>query len=613
MAGHREERPGSLAASKAAPDTEHWATAWGAAREPAPPLPEAPVDPLKEVSVRAGRRAPDAFAAVPVAALVPFAWRLRARCREGLAAAAAAVPWPLLAVLTVQAVLSLRLVWTNTAFQDEALYLWAGHQEWGHWLHGSDISMFRFSWYFSGAPIVYPPLGALADHIGGLAAARLLSLVFMLGATVLLHGMTRRLFDRRAAFFAAALFAGTAATEFVGAFATYDAPAIFLLALATWLGVRVSGSGLLVRLPVLGCASMTLALADATKYMTTLFDPVVIAVVVLATIWARGRMAGAVTAAVMTVVTCALIATGLAAGGSPYLHAIRVNTLKPQRGTIPIPGVLFASARPVGIVALLAIIGVAAIICNYRGWAPKALGVVLAGAVFLTPVSQARIHLITSLFKHVGFGAWFTCAVAGYAIAALARAVPPVKAASAFRVGLAAVAASGVVAAALAGNHFREWPASSSFIAAVRPVIAHTVGPIAASEDDIRVIYYYLPGEAASHQIVSPTFFSFVNPETGVRRTGAAAYAEAIRQHWFGVIALPFWGEQSTDNAIQAAVERYGGYRLVNVIPYTIGGRHSAFRIWVRGSLRPRHHHHHHRRHRRHHVYHHSRRHWSGG
>jgi hypothetical protein len=507
-------------------------------------------------------------------------------------------PWPLLCVLAVQAALSLRLLWANTAFQDEALYLWAGHEEWAHWLRGSDIGTSRFSWYFSGAPIVYSPLGAMADHIGGLAAARLLSLAFMLGATVLLHDMTRRLFGRRAAFFAAALFASTAATEFLGAFATYDAPAIFFLALATWLGVRASGSRLLVRLPLLGCASITLALADATKYMSVLFNPVVIGVVVLATIWVRGGRAGAVTAAVMTVVTCALIAIGLIVGGSPYLHAIRTNTLKPQRGAIPIPGVLVASSRWIGIVVLLALIGVAAVMFNFRGWAPKALGVVLAGAIFLSPVSQARIHLITSLFKHVGFGAWFACAVAGYAVASLERAVPPVKAAGAFRAGLAAVAVSGIIAAAVAGNHFRGWPASSSFIAALRPVIAHTAGPIAASEDDIRVIYYYLPGQAASHQIVAPTFFYIVNPETGVRLTGAAAYAEAIRQHWFGVIALPFWGEQDTDKAIQADIERYGGYRLVDVIPYTIGRRHSAYRIWVRGSLPPRHHFHHPRHHR---------------
>jgi hypothetical protein len=47
--------------------------------------------------------------------------------------------WPLVAVLVVQAGLSLRLVWSNTAFEDEALYLWAGHLEWAHWLHGTPI------------------------------------------------------------------------------------------------------------------------------------------------------------------------------------------------------------------------------------------------------------------------------------------------------------------------------------------------------------------------------------------------------------------------------------------------------------------------------------------
>jgi dolichyl-phosphate-mannose-protein mannosyltransferase len=557
---------------------EHWAT-WGPLAVPRAGGIDAPVDleqatpdtstvPIIRAAVAPVRSAPD------TSVLQRRVWWFRLT----------AGPWPLLCVLAVQAALSLRLVWTNTAFQDEALYLWAGRMEWAHWLHGTQISTLRFSAYFSGAPIVYPPLGALADHIGGLAAARLLSLVFMLAATVLLHGMTRRLFDRRAAFFAAALFAATAATEFVGAFATYDALAIFLLALAAWLGVRVSSSGLLVRLPVLCCASMTLALADATKYMSTLFDPVVIAVVVLAAIWAHGRTAGALTALVMTVVTCTLIAAELTAGGSPYLHAVRANTLKPERGAIPIPGIMLASTKWIGIVTLLALIGVAAIMFNFRGWAPKALGVVLACAVFPAPVSQAHIHVIISLFKHVGYGAWFGCAVAGYALASLARAVPPGKDAGAFRAGLAVVAASGIIAAALAGNHFRGWPASSSFIAAVRPVIAHTVGPIAAGEDDIRLINYYLPGEVASHEIEAPTFFSFVNPETGVRQTGAAAYAEAIRQHWFGVIALAFWGEQNTDKAIQADVERYGGYRLVNVIPYTIGGRHNAYRIWVRSG-----------------------------
>ncbi len=143
---------------------------------------------------------------------------------------------PLLAVLVVQAILSLRLVRADTAFQDEATYLWAGHLEWAHWLHGAPIPPFPA--YFSGAPVIYPPLAAVADNLGGLTAARVLSLVFMLGATVLLWASTKRLFGARAAFFAAALFAVLGPTLHLGAFATYDALAVFLIALAAWLVVR---------------------------------------------------------------------------------------------------------------------------------------------------------------------------------------------------------------------------------------------------------------------------------------------------------------------------------------------------------------------------------------
>ena len=71
--------------------------------------------------------------------------------------------WLLLAVLAVQAALSLRLAWSNTAFQDEALYLWAGHLEWSHWLYGAPIPVFQN--YFSGAPVVYPPLEIGRAHV----------------------------------------------------------------------------------------------------------------------------------------------------------------------------------------------------------------------------------------------------------------------------------------------------------------------------------------------------------------------------------------------------------------------------------------------------------------
>ena len=146
---------------------------------------------------------------------------------------------PLVVVLAVQAGLSLSLLRSNTAFSDESLYLWAGRLEWSHWLHGSPLP--TFATYFSGAPVIYPPLAALADSIGGLAAARLLSLCFMVGATLLLYSTTGRLFGRRAAACAAAVFVCLGPAQVLSAFATYDAMAIFLIALATWLAVRGRG------------------------------------------------------------------------------------------------------------------------------------------------------------------------------------------------------------------------------------------------------------------------------------------------------------------------------------------------------------------------------------
>ena len=146
--------------------------------------------------------------------------------------------WPLLVVLGVQAVLSASMVRDRTAFGDEALYLSAGHLEWSHWLHGTQIP--AYPTWLSGAPVIYPPVGAIADSLGGLAAARLLSLLFMLGVTSLVWGTaTRLLRDKRAAFFAAALFAVLAPTLHLGSYATYDAPALLLLAAAAWCAAGV--------------------------------------------------------------------------------------------------------------------------------------------------------------------------------------------------------------------------------------------------------------------------------------------------------------------------------------------------------------------------------------
>ena len=188
------------------------------------------------------------------------------------------MPWPLLVVLGVQTALSVSMVRARTAFGDEALYLSAGHLEWSRWLHGTEIPAYQTS--FSGAPVIYPPIGAIADSLGGLTAARLLSLVFMLGVTSLVWcTVTRLLEDKRAAFFAAALFAVLAPTLHLGSYATYDALALLLLAAATWCAAGDGNSQKAARWTI--AAGILLALANATKYATALYDPTVVCVTLL--------------------------------------------------------------------------------------------------------------------------------------------------------------------------------------------------------------------------------------------------------------------------------------------------------------------------------------------
>ena len=213
--------------------------------------------------------------------------------------------WLLPVVVALQVALSARLIWANTAFQDEGLYLWAGHLEWAHWLHGTQIP--DYASYFSGAPVLYPPLGALANHYGGLAGARLLSLAFMLLATTLLHGITRRLFNRGAANFAAFLFAVLAATEFLGAFATYDAMALTLMAALRVDGGRFRLAAEAPSAPPCCCSPVLFAPWQTRLNMRRRSGLRIVIGLVVLLVWRRsGRGAGIAAGIIFTVERCAV-------------------------------------------------------------------------------------------------------------------------------------------------------------------------------------------------------------------------------------------------------------------------------------------------------------------
>jgi hypothetical protein len=498
--------------------------------------------------------------------------------------------WWLPVILLVQALLSLRLIWSNTAFQDEALYLWAGHRVWSHWLYGAPVP--GFSSYFSGAPVVYPPLGAVVDTYGGLAGARLLSLAFMLLATSLLYLAARRVFGPRSALFAACLFAGLGATQLLGALATFDAMAIALLALATCLGFWGADLRPRHRTVLLVLAGTALALADATKYAAALFDPVIIAAVMAFGWRQRGRRFGLAAAAVLLLTTVAILAIAVWIGGHPYWHGVMSTTLARPSGDAAPAGILYLSATWAGGVMVLALIGTAVVFVKDKRWAMRCLIFALAGAVFLTPAEQARIHTMTSLFKHVGFGAWFGCAVAGFALASLVNVVPTTKVAAAARAGLAATILSAFAGTALASGQFDSWPNSAAFTADLRRAAVANRGPILESNS---IPQYYVPGLWFRNEIGTVTF-SYPDSAKG-SLSGRSAYADAIRHGFFSIIALDDTSTLARDNAIRQDIHaantawrargRATRYVQVASMPFVTSGFRGYFTIWILGTAKP--------------------------
>jgi hypothetical protein len=496
--------------------------------------------------------------------------------------------WPLLVILLGQLVLSLHLLWANTAYQDEALYLLSGHLEWSHWLHGTPIPQFQT--YFSGSPVIYPPIGAAADALGGLAAARALSLCFMLGATTALHGVTKRIFGRNPAAFAAALFAGVGATQYLGAFATYDAMALSLLALATWLGVRATVA-MRYRDALLVLSGLAVVLADAAKYAAALFDPVVIGVAVLFAWQRRGRRDALTTGLIMSATITLTLAAALAAGGRGYWQGINFTTLTRAPSDSPPAAIFLVSLGWAGAVAALAAIG--AMTLRYRDRGYTALGLTLAVAVWLVPAEQARIYTFTSLFKHVGFGEWFGAIAGGVALASITAAVPRIKAEGALRASWAVVVTSTVFGFMLAANQFSSWPNASALVSVLRPLLKDNQHSVLAADNGNVIAYYLTQNEQVSKEYFidsqgqwqggfNGTGFSYKNSRTGKTTIGLSAYYLAVKNGYFTVITLSNYSRWlSADNTIRHDILINKDYRLVASIPYTASGEKNIYQVWV--------------------------------
>jgi hypothetical protein len=485
----------------------------------------------------------------------------------------------LLAILLMQAVLSLRL--HNTAFEDEAQYLYAGQLEILHIFHHQPLPL-NFASYFSGAPVLYPVAGAWADSIGGLAAARALSLLEMLATTGLLYTISRRLFNERVAICAALLFSVTMSVTFLGHFATYDATCLFLLAVTAWIMVRTA----LLRWPVFLLAVPVAALAVAVKYAGALFVPT-IAVLPVLTAWPYRRRRVWAYPVVFGVGTAALLYLGLKWGGHSYSEALSSTTTSRAQGTTPVGHLGWESLKWGGVIFFAAVLGTVA-----YAWRPRTdaeeeiapagsrlrrilLGLVLTGTAVLAPVYQAHLHTDVSFLKHIGFGLFFAAPMAGVGLARVMG--------DHFRrpqLGIAVWGLALLLGMTEATHLFGAWGNETSFV----KDFSKELKPGAKYLVEIpEVPIYYLEGnkEAQAAQFSSTFVLVYQNPK-GVVLSGTTAYEAAIQNNFFQTVAIEGFTTPATDNAIESELKKNKNYTKVTVVSDSTKYHDGTFTIWVR-------------------------------
>ncbi len=486
----------------------------------------------------------------------------------------------LLAILCLQAVLSLRL--HNTAFEDEALYIYSGHMELEHLLHGAALQG-SYASYFSGSPVLYPLAAGFLNGLGGLTAARMLSLAEMLSITALLYSMSRRLFSERIALCAALLFSVCESAIFLGNFATYDATCLFLLSLAAWIMVRTAG----FRWPVFLLAAPVAALAVGVKYAGLLFVPTIAVLPVVAGWPLRGRRV-LLYPPVFVAAVAGLLYGALRLGGHSYMTAISSTTTQRAQGVTPVTTLLKESAEWGGVIFVLAVIGTVAYVWRIRTEpeeliAPAGgrfrrlcLGLLLTGTALLAPAYQAHLHTDISFQKHIGFGLFFAAPMAGLG---LARLLGDHFRRPHIAVGVWSLA---LVLGLVQTTHlYQVWPNSNQFVRAFSAYLKpHARYLVEVPEVPI----YYLLGHADAQpsQFTSTFYINYQNSK-GVLLTGTVGFTAAVDAGYFHVVAYNNEITGAADAVLAQALSASKDYYLAAEIHITDVFGPGDYFIWVKG------------------------------
>jgi hypothetical protein len=387
----------------------------------------------------------------------------------------------------------------------------------------------------------------------GLTGARTLSLAWALGATALLFGATRMLFNERAALAAAAMYSVLESTAFTGRYASLHSLSLFLLAATLWLLARTRQSNPAAVL----VAAPFAAVAPFAAYSAALYLPTLTVLAVLTAYRFRGTGAF-LRGALFVVATGALCFVGVQLNGTPTGW----NT----HGTDSAAHLLKESAEWGGVVLLVALIGAIGYIRRARmgempwaeGSAPgairrSALGLTLCGTALLAPLYQAYLGNGSSLHIHVGFGLLFAVPMAGLGISRLMGAH--------FRypqIGIMIYVIALVVGMAQTQNLYRP-PNSAGMIGALRGVMENRGSKGNYLTDEPEISAYYLRATT--------------EPGQWHRAQHGAPLTAAVKKGTYDAIVLR---SASVPEVLRGSTR----YRQLTVVKAESG--QAPYRIWVK-------------------------------
>jgi MFS family permease len=485
---------------------------------------------------------------------------------------------PLTLVLLIQGLLSVRQ--TPFASTREALTLYIGH-----------LDLLRLAASTAGTPppthsmavtgYLYPLVAGLADHVGGLGGARLVSLAFMMGATLLVCGTARRLFGELAGVVAACLFVAASPTLFFGNVAQYDAMGIFCLCLAARLAVtsltRTDWRAVLS--PAL--AGSAAALCAFTGPAGLLFAPLIGVLVIVATAWPPEPSAGYVTR-LTSFLAGAGISVGILVGLLPFLEpGVRTYFTRWRPDTVygSAASTLGTTFWFVGAAVILALAAFCLALKSRSSVRTMAVvGVLLFGSLGGLLYGLV-LHRGPSLIELDGFALVFAAILGGEAARQAfthwrGKAVIPV---------IAVVLGMLTFAGATFGMNY-SWKSESHLVARLAPEVRPAGGTYLVFQPTVP--QYYLDGQSLPTQFVATTGFEYSDPSTGRVLSGRHAYRAAIDAGYFALVALPSpTPRQSMSSFLRGAVTASGRYELRTVVPATASQR--GWDIWTLMALPP--------------------------